>query len=97
MSFATIGIFMFNEVGLKGAIYLMLSHGLTSAALFYIVGMLSERYHTRSVMAYGGLLGVMPLFSFFLILFSLANVGFPGTSGFLPEVLILTAILREFS
>jgi NADH-quinone oxidoreductase subunit M len=97
MSFATLGIFMFNEAGLKGAIYLMLSHGLTSAALFYTVGMLSERYHTRSIMAYGGLLGVMPVFSFFVILFSLANVGFPGTSGFLPEVLVLAAILRQFT
>jgi NADH-quinone oxidoreductase subunit M len=97
MSFAVLGIFMFSEVGVKGAIYLMLSHGLTSAALFYVVGMLSERYHTRSVMAYSGLLGVMPVFSFFLILFSLANVGFPGTSGFLPELLILTAVLREVS
>lgn len=97
MSFATLGIFMFNEAGLKGAIYLMLSHGLTSAALFYTVGMLSERYHTRSIMAYGGLLGVMPVFSFFVILFSLANVGFPGTSGFLPEVLVLASILRQFT
>jgi len=84
ISFATLGVFTFVEIGSKGAIYLMLSHGLTSAALFYLVGVLSDRYHTRSIMAYGGLLSTMPVFSFFLILASLANVGFPGTSGFLP-------------
>jgi len=93
MSFATLGIFTFLEVGAKGAMYLMLSHGLTSAALFYLVGVLSERYHTRSIIAYGGLMGVMPLFSFFLLVASLANIGFPGTSGFLPEVLVLMAVL----
>lgn len=93
MSFATLGIFTFIEIGSKGAIYLMLSHGLTSAALFYLIGVLSERYHTRSIMAYGGLLNTMPVFSFFLIIASLANVGFPGTSGFLPELFVLIAII----
>jgi len=93
MSFAVLGIFTFTEIGSKGAVYLMLSHGLTSAALFYLVGVLSERYHTRSVMAYGGLLSSMPLFSFFLIVASLANVGFPGTSGFLPEVFVLLGLV----
>jgi len=94
MSFATLGIFTFTEVGLRGSLYLMISHGLTSAALFYLVGVLSERYHTRSVMAYGGLLSTMPLFSLFLIIASLANVGFPGTSGFIPEFYILIAVLK---
>lgn len=92
MSFAITGVFTFTEVGIKGSVYLMLSHGLTSALLFYLIGVLSDRYHTRSVMVYGGLLGVMPLFSGFFILASLANVGFPGTSGFLPELFILTAL-----
>jgi len=95
MSFATIGIFTFTELGSKGAIYLMLSHGLTSAALFYLVGILSDRYHTRSIMAFSGLLSTMPLFSFFLILMSLANVGFPGTSGFLPELIVLIAVVSS--
>lgn len=93
MSFATLGIFTFVEIGSKGALYLMLSHGLTSAALFYLVGVLSERYHTRSIVAYGGLIATMPIFSFFLIVSSLANVGFPGTSGFLPELFVLVAVL----
>ena len=97
MSFATLGIFTFSELGAKGSMYLMLSHGLTSAALFYLVGVLSERYHTRSVMAYGGLLGIMPVFSFFLIVSSLANVGFPGTSGFLPELFVLISVLSMSS
>jgi NADH-quinone oxidoreductase subunit M len=94
MSFATLGIFTFTEIGIKGSIYLMLSHGLTSAGLFFLVGILSDRYHTRSVMAYSGLFAVMPLFAYFLLVFSLANVWFPGTSGFLPEFLILTAIIK---
>ncbi len=71
----------------------MLSHGLTSAALFFLIGSLSERYHTRSIIAYGGLLNPMPVFSFFLIVISLANIGFPGTSGFLPEFFIITAVI----
>ena len=95
MSFAAVGIFTFTEIGIKGAIYLMLSHGLTSSALFYLIGVLSDRYHTRSSMAFGGLLGVMPLFSFFMILASLANVGFPGTSGFLPEFYILVGVISS--
>jgi NADH-quinone oxidoreductase subunit M len=95
MSFTTIGIFTFTEVGVKGAIYLMLSHGLTSTALFFLVGVLSERFHTRSVLAFGGLIGTMPLFSFFFIFMSLANIGFPGTSGFIPEVYILSSIVSD--
>ena len=93
MSLAILGIFTLSEIGAKGAIYLMLSHGLTSSALFYLIGVLSERYHTRSVIAYSGLLTIMPFFSFFLIFISLANIGFPGTSGFLPELFILIATL----
>jgi NADH-quinone oxidoreductase subunit M len=95
MSFATVGIFTLTEVGIKGAVYLMLSHGLTSSALFYLVGVLSDRYHTRSAMAFGGLLGLMPMFSFFMIVASLSNVGFPGTAGFLPELLVLVGVVSS--
>ena len=95
MSFAAAGIFTFTEIGIKGAVYLMLSHGFTSSALFYLIGVLSDRYHTRSSMAFGGLLSLMPVFSFFMILASLANVGFPGTSGFLPELLVLVAVVSS--
>lgn len=93
MSFAILSIFTFSEVGLKGGFYLMISHGLTSAILFYLVGMLSDRSHSRSVFAYGGLLAAMPAFAFFLIVSSLANVGFPGTSGFLPELFTLVGVI----
>jgi NADH-quinone oxidoreductase subunit M len=95
MSFATAGIFTFTEIGIKGGVYLMLSHGLTSAALFYLIGVLSDRYHSRSIMVYGGLLGSMPLFAGFFIFASISNVGFPGTSGFLPELFILIAIISS--
>ena len=97
MSFATTGIFTLTEAGVKGSIYLMLSHGLTSAALFYLVGVLSDRYHTRSIVAFSGLLSSMPVFSFFLLFISLANVGFPGTSGFLPELIVLVGVVSTTS
>lgn len=89
MSFATIGVFTFTELGIKGSVYLMLSHGFTSSAMFFLVGVLSDRYHTRAVTAFSGLLATMPIFSFFFITVSLANAGFPGTSGFIPEVEVL--------
>lgn len=94
MSFATAGIFTFTEIGIKGAMYLMLSHGLTSSAMFFLVGVLSDRYHTRAVTAFSGLLATMPVFSFFLIVTSLANAGFPGTSGFIPELEVLLGLIE---
>jgi len=97
MSFSTIGLFTLTEVGVKGSVYLILSHGLTSAALFYLVGVLSDRYHTRSIIAFSGLLSSIPVFSFFLLVISLANVGFPGTSGFLPELLVLISAVSTSS
>lgn len=95
MSFSTVGVFTFTEVGVKGSIYLMLSHGLTSTALFFLVGVLSERFHTRSVLCFGGLMGIMPLFTFYFILMSLANAGFPGTSGFIPEFYVLASVVSD--
>lgn len=97
MSFATAGIFTFTEIGTKGAIYLMFSHGLTSSAMFFLVGVLSDRYHTRAVTAFSGLFATMPVFSFFFIATSLANAGFPGTSGFVPEIEVLLGILSSNS
>lgn len=97
MSFATAGIFTFTEIGVKGAIYLMLSHGLTSSAMFFLVGVLSDRYHTRAVTAFSGLFATMPVFSFFFIVTSLANAGFPGTSGFIPEVEVLLGAVSSSS
>jgi NADH-quinone oxidoreductase subunit M len=97
MSFATAGIFTFTDLGVKGSIYLMLSHGFTSSAMFFLVGVLSDRYHTRAVTAFSGLLATMPLFAFFFIAISLANAGFPGTSGFIPEVEVLFSLLNGAS
>lgn len=94
MSFAVAGVFTFTEIGIKGATYLILSHGLTSSALFFLVGVLSDRYHTRAVTAFSGLLASIPIFSFFLIVTSLANSGFPGTSGFIPEIEVLLGLIE---
>ncbi len=94
MSFAIIGIYALSTVGIGGAVFLMFSHGLISSALFFLVGALSDRYHTRAITAFSGLLGTMPLFSGFLIIAILANVGFPGTSGFIPELLILVSAVK---
>lgn len=95
MSFVTLGLFVSSDIGIKGSIFLMLSHGLTSAGLFFAIGLLAERYHTRSIMGFSGLIAVMPLFSGFLILIVLANIGFPGTSGFIPELFIMVGILAS--
>jgi NADH-quinone oxidoreductase subunit M len=93
MSFAVLGIFTYTEAGAKGSLYLMVSHGLTAAALFFMAGALSDRHHTRSVFAYGGLIQVMPTLIAFFIYISLANIGFPGTSGFVPELILIVATI----
>jgi NADH-quinone oxidoreductase subunit M len=89
MGFVTLGIFAFNETGIQGAIFQMLSHGLISGALFLIVGVVYDRMHTREIAAYGGLVGRMPIYAGFFMLFTMANVGLPGTSGFVGEILTM--------
>nr|WOA02298.1 NADH dehydrogenase subunit 4 [Gloiopeltis furcata] len=89
MGFVTIGIFSLNTQGLEGSIMLMLSHGLISSALFLCVGVLYDRYETRIIKYYGGLVQVMPVFSIFFLFFSFANMSFPGTSSFVGEILVL--------
>ena len=89
MSFVTIGIFSLNIQGLEGSIFLMISHGLVSSALFLCIGILYDRYQTRLVKYYGGLVQIMPLFSIYFLFFSFANIGFPGTSSFIGELLVL--------
>jgi NADH-quinone oxidoreductase subunit M len=89
MGIVTIGIFALNLPGLLGSILLMLSHGIVSGGLFFLVGLLYERHHTRVVTYYSGLLHTMPLFSVFFILFILGNIGLPGTSSFVGEFLVL--------
>ncbi len=89
MGIVTLGIFSLKPDGLIGSILQMISHGLISAALFFGVGMLYDRFHTREVSHYGGLLKIMPGFSLMFIIFSFASIGLPFTSGFVGEILVL--------
>nr|YP_010199852.1 NADH dehydrogenase subunit 4 [Hydropuntia urvillei]UAD89860.1 NADH dehydrogenase subunit 4 [Hydropuntia urvillei] len=89
MGFVTIGIFSLNLYGIEGSILLMLSHGLVSSALFLCVGILYDRYKTRILKYYGGLIQIMPIFGIFFFFFIFANLGFPGTSNFIGELLVL--------
>jgi NADH:ubiquinone oxidoreductase subunit 4 (subunit M) len=89
MAFVTIGIFTFNLYGIEGSLIIMLSHGFISSALFLCIGVLYDRHHSRLIKYYSGLTQVMPLYSFFFVFFSMANLGFPGTSSFAGEFLTL--------
>jgi len=90
MGFVTMGIFAGNDAGVQGAIYQMLSHGIISGALFLCVGVVYDRMHTREVSFYGGLTQPMPRYAAIFLLFTMANVGLPGTSGFVGEILTMT-------
>jgi NADH-quinone oxidoreductase subunit M len=94
MGFVTIGVFTLTMQGLQGGIFLMLSHGIVSAALFLCVGVIYDRMHTREIAAYGGLADRMPVYAFCFMVFTLANVGLPGTSGFIGEFLSLLGAFR---
>jgi NADH-quinone oxidoreductase subunit M len=89
MGFVTIGLFTITMQGLQGGIFLMLSHGIVSAALFLCVGVVYDRMHTHEISVFGGLVNRMPLYAFCFMLFTLANVGLPGTVGFVGEFLSL--------
>jgi len=94
MGFVTMGIFTFNAQGIDGAIFQMLSHGIVSAALFLCVGVVYDRMHTREIAAYGGLVNRMPMYAFVFMVFTMANVGLPGTSGFIGEFLTLLGAFK---
>ncbi|PRH86732.1 NADH-quinone oxidoreductase subunit M [Labrys okinawensis] len=89
MGFVTMGLFSMNEQGVQGAIFQMISHGIVSGALFLCVGVVYDRMHTREIAAYGGLVNRMPWYALVLMVFTMANVGLPGTSGFVGEFLTL--------
>ena len=95
MGFVTIGIFSLTKQGLEGSIIQMVSHGLISAALFLCVGVLYDRYHSRMISSYGGLVNVMPKYAFVLMIFTLAALGLPGTSGFIGEFLVLVGVFQK--
>jgi NADH-quinone oxidoreductase subunit M len=97
MGFVTLGFFLFNNLGLEGAIVQMVSHGFISAAMFLCVGVLYDRVHSRQIESYGGVANTMPTFAAFAVLFAMANSGLPGTSGFAGEfMVILGAIEANF-
>jgi NADH:ubiquinone oxidoreductase subunit 4 (subunit M) len=89
MNLGTIGIFSLNLQGLQGSIFLMVSHGVVSSALFFLVGMLYARKSSKLLPYYGGLVIKMPIFTTFFFFFSLANLAFPGTANFVGELLVL--------
>jgi len=94
MGFVTMGLFAMTTQGVAGGIFQMISHGIVSAALFLCVGVIYDRMHTRQIAAYGGLVYRMPLYAFAFMVFTLANVGLPGTSGFVGEFLTLLGTFR---
>ena len=94
MGYVTLGIFAANQQGVDGAIFQMLSHGFISAALFLCVGVVYDRIHSREIAAYGGLVNRMPAYALIFMLFTMANVGLPGTSGFIGEFLTLMGIFQ---
>ncbi|MBA2125139.1 NADH-quinone oxidoreductase subunit M [Hyphomicrobium methylovorum] len=94
MGYVTLGIFTASQQGIDGAIFQMLSHGIVSAALFLCVGVIYDRTHTREIAAYGGLADRMPKYAFAFMVFTMANVGLPGTSGFIGEFLTLMAAFK---
>jgi NADH:ubiquinone oxidoreductase subunit 4 (subunit M) len=89
MNFALLGYFSYTFFGVMGGLFLMLSHGCVSSALFYLVGLLYDRYHTRLIIYYGGIVQTMPLFSLFFGIFLFSNFSFPGTSNFVGELLVI--------
>ncbi|MBM3562599.1 MAG: NADH-quinone oxidoreductase subunit M [Alphaproteobacteria bacterium] len=94
MGYVTMGLFTLNPQGVQGAIFQMISHGFVSGALFLCVGVIYDRMHTREIAAYGGLVNRMPVYAFVFMLFTMANVGLPGTTGFIGEFLSLTGAFQ---
>jgi NADH-quinone oxidoreductase subunit M len=95
MGFVTMGLFSLNAQGIQGAMFQMVSHGLVSGALFLCVGVVYDRIHTRDIAAYGGLVNRMPLYAVVFLIFTMANVGLPGTSGFVGEFLTMMGAFRS--
>ncbi|HEV7619622.1 MAG TPA: NADH-quinone oxidoreductase subunit M [Burkholderiaceae bacterium] len=94
MGFVTLGFFMFNEMSVMGGIVQMISHGFVSGAMFLCIGVLYDRMHSRQISDYGGVVNTMPKFATFFVLFSLANAGLPGTSGFVGEFMVILGAVK---
>ncbi|MBX6392066.1 MAG: NADH-quinone oxidoreductase subunit M, partial [Burkholderiales bacterium] len=95
MGFVTLGFFLFNAMGVEGALVQSLSHGFVSAAMFFCIGVLYDRMHTRLIADYGGVVNRMPKFAAFMMLFAMANAGLPATSGFVGEFMVILASMQE--
>ncbi len=94
MGFVTLGFFMFNQMGMQGAIVQMISHGFVSGAMFLCIGVLYDRLHSRQIADYGGVVNTMPRFAALFMLFAMANSGLPGTSGFVGEFLVILGAVQ---
>lgn len=94
MNLVTLGIFSFNTIGIEGSILQSISHGFVSGAMFLLVGVLYDRYHSRFLYYYGGLVHMMPVYAVFLLIFTMANIALPGTSSFVGEFLLLLGIYK---
>lgn len=94
MGFVTLGMFIFNPLGMEGAVVQMISHGFISGAMFLCVGVLYDRMHSRQIADYGGVVNTMPTFAAFAVLFAMANAGLPGTSGFVGEFLVILGAIQ---
>jgi NADH-quinone oxidoreductase subunit M len=94
MNLVTMGIFSFNIIGIEGSIMQSISHGFVSGAMFLLVGILYDRYHSRLLYYYGGLVHMMPVYAVLFLIFTMANIALPGTSSFVGEFLLLTGIYK---
>ena len=94
MGFVTLGFFMFSAIGIEGALLQMISHGFVAAAMFYCIGVMYDRVHSRQIADYGGVVNTMPKFAAFFMLFSMANAGLPATSGFVGEFTVIMAAVE---
>ena len=94
MGFVTLGLFIFNDYGMEGGLMQMISHGFVSGALFLCIGVMYDRMHTRNIADYGGVVNTMPAFAAFFMLFTMANVGLPGTSGFVGEFMVILGAVK---
>jgi NADH-quinone oxidoreductase subunit M len=95
MGFVTLGFFVFNDLGVSGAIVQMIAHGFVSAAMFLSIGVLYDRMHSRQIADYGGVVNTMPKFAAFALLFVMANCGLPGTAGFVGEWMVILAAVKS--
>ena len=95
MNFALLGLFTNTSYGIEGSLYFMLGHGIVSSGLFLCIGVLYDRYHTRNILYYGGLIQTMPIFSVFFLIFTLANLGLPGMVNFVGEFLVLIGVWQS--